>query len=574
MSTTARGATRGVPAAPGIAIGPYVRYERRVASADRRVEDVTAEVKRLEAACEAVARESERVGDELRRSGHASEARIFDAHAEMARDPALLEEAIARIAAARVSAGSAITAAAEATASALRGLDDPLLAARSSDVIDVGDRIARAAAGARDVGLELAAPTIVVADDLPPSVTATLRREHVLAIVLEGSSPTAHAAILARAYGIPAIVGASELRAMLDTESAGTTLAVDGKTGDIIVAPDARAIAEFRTRANAIASERAQASVDAALPALTRDGVRVSLLANIGSPLEAAAARALGASGVGLFRTEFLFLERDRAPSEDEQARAYGEAAAALAPDPVTIRLLDVGGDKPITYLPMPHEDNPFLGVRALRLAPTQRDLFITQLRACYRAALRGRIKVMAPMVADLADVEVFLDLARAARDGLAPSDRGDAELGVMIEIPSAVLAADAYFARVSFASLGTNDLLQYTMAADRGNAALERYRDPLHPAHLALIRLAVEAAGRRGIDLSVCGEMAGDATSALVLVGLGLRSLSMTAASLASVRRAIRRTSVADLERRAQSALRDGSAAHVRDRFRGLAGD
>ena len=568
MSTTVRRTLRGVPAAPGVAIGPYVRYERRAVASDGYAQDIAAEVKNFGEAAESVARDSERVADDLRRSGHESEARIFDAHAEMARDPALHDDAIARITATRATASAAISAATAATAELLRGLDDPILAGRAADVVDVGDRIARAAGGVAATTLSIATPSVVIADDLPPSVTATLPRDLVLAIVLEGSSPTAHAAILARAYGIPAVVGVSDVRAMLDGLAPGTHIAVDGSTGEVVITPDADAVAEFEVRGRTIATARERARVDASLSAETRDGVGVQLLANIGSPDEASPARALGASGVGLFRTEFLFLERDHAPSEEEQTRAYTTAVAAFAPAPVTIRLLDVGGDKPITYLPLPREDNPFLGVRALRLASTHRDLFIAQLRACYRAACAGRVKVMAPMIADAADVRLLLDLAREAHDGLAASDRGDVELGVMVEIPSAVLAADTFFGNISFASLGTNDLLQYTLAADRGNAALERYRDPLHPAHLALIRLAVAAARRHGIELSVCGEMAADPTAALVLVGLGLRSLSMTAASIAAVRRAIRATSLEELERRANLALGDATSADVRARF------
>jgi phosphoenolpyruvate-protein phosphotransferase len=435
-------------------------------------------------------------------------------------------------------------------------------------VLDVGDRIAREVAGLPAATIELVGPTIIVADDLPPSLTATLPRDRLLAIVLEGSSPTAHAAILARAYGIPAVVGASRLREALGRVGPEAQLAVDGTTGEVIISPDPGTIARFDARGRDIARSRAGALTAAALPAVTLDGTVVRLLANIGSPRESAPARALGASGVGLFRTEFLFLERRTAPSEEEQAAAYGEVAAAFAPDPVTIRLLDVGGDKPISYVPIPHEENPFLGQRALRLAGTHRVLFVAQLRACYRAATHGRIKVMAPMVADAADARLFLELAEEARIGLAPADRGHVDLGVMLEIPSAVLAADTYFAGISFASLGTNDLLQYTLAADRGNAALERYRDPLHPAHLTLIRSAVEAARRHDIELSVCGEMAGDPAGALALVGLGVRSLSMTPGSIADVKAAIRARSVADLEREAGAALGDPSAEVVRARF------
>lgn len=572
MTTAGARAIRGVPAAPGVAHGPYLRFERVPLIDDGRVADAETEVVRLRTACEVVAKSRERVADELRRSGHGSEARIFEAHAEMARDPALLDDAIARIRSSRETASTAIAAASSAVADQLRTLADATLAGRASDVLDVGDRIAREAAGLPAATIDLVAPSIVVADDLPPSLTATLPHDRLLAIVLEGSSPTAHAAILARAYGIPAVVGASRLREALGRVGPEVHLAVDGTTGEVVVSPDANTIARFAARGRDIARDRAAGVADAEMPAVTMDGTVVQLLANIGSPREIAQARAAGARGVGLFRTEFLFLERRTAPSEDEQADAYGEVAAAFAPDPVTVRLLDVGGDKPIGYMPMPREENPFLGLRALRLVGMYREIFVTQLRACYRAATRGHVKVMAPMVADAADAEVFLDLAKEAGTSLAPADHGKVDLGVMLEIPSAVLSADIYFARLSFASLGTNDLLQYTLAADRGNAALERYRDPLHPAHLALIRSAVLAARRHDVGLSVCGEMAGDPVAALVLVGLGVRSLSMTPSSIPAVKRAIRAVSLADVERYATAALNEASAGSVRARFDQLA--
>ena len=303
---------------------------------------------------------------------------------------------------------------------------------------------------------------------------------------------------------------------------------------------------------------------------MTLDGTEVTLLANIGTPDESDAAIALGAQGVGLFRTEFLFLERTSPPSEEEQVVAYERVIQAFAPHPVTIRLLDVGGDKPIPYLPIATEANPFLGVRALRLAYTEPDLFVTQLRACYRAAASGPVKVMAPMVGDADDADLLLQLAeRARRESIAAGcEIGEVALGVMLEIPSAILVADSYFGRIRFASLGTNDLLQYTLAVDRGNARLERYRDALHPAILRLVRQAVDASRRSGIDLSICGEMAGDPTAALALVGLGVRSLSMAASSLPAVRRAIRGTRMPALETAAIDALDDPSAELVRAQF------
>jgi phosphoenolpyruvate-protein phosphotransferase len=564
---------RGVAASPGVAHGPWVRFERTAPASTGRVADPEAEAARLAAAAEVVGKASERLADEVSAAGHADEAKVFLAHAMMARDPDLLDAAAARIRAERIDAIAAIAGAAAVVADQLRALGDELLAGRATDVIDVGDRIARELAGLSSASMRLDEPSIVVAEDLPPSVTATLPRERLLGIALEASSPTAHAAILARAYGIPAVVGATGLLASLAASRPGSALALDGESGEVLVSPTGDDVVRYEARAAAIARDRGRDSEEAALPAITKDGVAIDLLANIGSPGEAAGAVTIGARGVGLFRTEFLFLERSTPPSEDEQAEAYGRVVAAFAPNPVTIRLLDVGGDKPIPYLRIKEEANPFLGVRALRLADREPEIFVTQLRACYRAAAKGPVKIMAPMVADAGDVATFVGLVDRARSELVAEGQpiGFVDLGVMLEIPSAILTADTYAREIGFVSLGTNDLLQYTLAADRGNPALERYRDSLHPALLQLVRLAVQAADRSGIALSVCGEMAGDPEAALALVGLGVRALSMSPASIPRVKRAIRGATKTDLERVAVASLADASADDVRARLRRL---
>jgi len=571
MTTSNAARIRGVAASPGVAHGPWVRFERKAHVSRAVVTDPEAEIARLMAAAEAVGRASDHLADEVRAAGHADEAEVFSAHAMIARDPDLLDAAAGRIRADGANAIAAISAAATSVADQLRGLGDALLAGRAADIIDVGDRVARELSGLTGPDMRLVEPSIVVAEDLPPSLTATLPRDRLLGIALEASSPTAHAAILARAYGIPAVVGATGLLAMLDAAGRGSPLALDGESGEILVAPTREDLARYETRARAIQRDRSRDADEATLPVVTTDGTTIELLANLGSPSEAAGAVASGARGVGLFRTEFLFLERSSPPSEDEQADAYGQVVAAFAPHPVTIRLLDVGGDKPIPYLPLKDEDNPFLGVRALRLADRRPDIFVTQLRACFRAAVKGRVKVMAPMVADAADAATFRLLVDRARAELVAEGQriGEVDLGVMLEIPSAILVADTYLHELRFVSLGTNDLLQYTLAADRGNAALERYRDSLHPALLQLIRLAVESADRSRIELSVCGEMAGDPEAALLLVGLGVRQLSASPSSLAAVRRAVRAAARSDLERIAMSSLRDASAADVRLRLR-----
>jgi phosphoenolpyruvate-protein phosphotransferase len=561
-----------VAAAPGVARGRWTELRRAELPPPGRIDPTAApaELARLKAAANDAALELMALSDSVADEGHEAESAIFAAHAAIAWDPVLIAAAAEEIEVRHVDAVGAITIAGRLTAERLAAVADELIRARAADVLDVTDRIARRLAGLPTDEDLLPEPSIVIARDLAPSLTATLPRERLLGIALEAGSATAHAAILARAYGIPAVVGAAGLLAAARAAGPDVELAIDGSTGEAIVDPDAADRARYDQRAAEIVRDRSRDLDEASLAAVTTDGAAITLLANIGSPDEAAAAVGLGATGVGLFRTEFLFLERATPPSEDEQAAAYRRVVEAFGGGPVTIRLLDVGGDKPIPYLPLPREDNPFLGVRALRLAATRPELFVTQLRACYRAATAGPVKVMAPMIADAGDVQTLLALADDAlaslrADGIAA---GSVTLGVMLEIPSAVLTGRTWFDAVGFASLGTNDLLQYTLAVDRGNPALESYRDSLHPALLRLIAMAAEAASAAHIDLSVCGEMAGDPAAALALVGLGVRSLSMSAPSLAAVRRAIRANALGSLERAAAAALDAPSAAEVRARF------
>jgi len=572
----------GTPASAGVAIGPLVAIGPAPVVAGGRIapEQADAEVARLAAAMEAAGSElealAERVGAE-----HPAEAEIFFAHAMLAKDPALAEAAEDRIHVGD-DAVAAIRAAGERFAAEYRAMDDELIAARATDILDVAGRIVDQLTGAGPAGPALERPSIIAAVDLTPSLTATLPRERLLGIALAEGSATAHAAILARAYGIPAVVGIWGLPEAMEAavgaaSDAGTVVALDGATGEVVLDPDAATLARFEQARVAAVDAAARALAEAALPAVTRDGLDVTLLANIGGPGESARAVELGARGVGLFRTEFLFLERTAPPSEEEQLTAYRAVVEAFAPHPVTIRLLDVGGDKPIPYLPIAPEANPFLGVRALRLAWDQPGIFLTQLRAAMRAAVGtppGTVGVMAPMIADARDADLLLRLAAEARESLVVAGvaHGELALGVMLEIPAAILVGDTYLARLAFASIGTNDLLQYTAAVDRGNRALARYQESLHPAVLRLVRQAVEACDAAGASLSVCGEMGGDAVAALALVGLGVRKLSMAASSVAGVRRAIRSADTAALDEAARIALAGPTADDVRAGLSALA--
>jgi phosphoenolpyruvate-protein phosphotransferase len=568
----------GLPGAPGVAIGPVWRF--RPAStgvAPGPVGDEAAARHVLEPAARAAASQLEELAARVRGRGADDEAQILEAQALMASDPGLLDEAV-RLAVAGSPPLDALRAAAEGFAATLAALDDPLLAARAADVLDVGDRIARVVLGIAIEGLEQ--PAIAVAEDLPPSVTAELPPGTLLGIALQGSTPVAHVAILARGLGIPAVVAAAGLLAAVDGalgHPGGSELLVDGDRGEIIVAPTPAERTAFAERAAAVQERRARRASLRDRPLATADGVRVRLLANIGSPRDLPRALAARPEGVGLLRTEFLFMERTRPPTEQEQTAAYREIFEAFGADrPVVVRLADIGGDKQIPYLELPAEANPFLGVRAIRLAYGSPDLLVGQLRAISRAAAEARVvpHVMAPMVATLADVALFDSLCDAAQasldhDGIERAER--MVRGIMVEIPSAALMARELARRVEFFSIGTNDLTQYLLAADRTNAALGGLQDALHPAVLRAIAGVIAGARASAVPVAVCGELAGDPAGAIVLVGLGVDELSADPNSLDGIREAIGGASAVELRGLAANALEAEDAAAVRQMARPL---
>jgi phosphoenolpyruvate-protein phosphotransferase len=562
----------GVGAAPGIAVAPAWRYAEggepgAGAAAAASTADPAAAVR---AAAEEAGRELEALADRVRATGRDEEAGIFDGQALLAVSPTLVDDAVARAEAGEPPA-DAVRAAADAAAEVLAALDDELLAARAADVRDVGGRIARILRGER-IPLP-GVPSIAVADDLPPSVTAEIPAGLLRGIVLEGGSRTAHAVILARSLGIPAIVGATGILAALDAAGeGGLALAVDGDAGEVVLAPDAAEGEVFAARAAALERRRARAAAARGRPGATADGRRVLLVANIGTPDDAPRALEAGAEGVGLFRTEFLFMQRGTPPTEDEQVEAYRRVFEAFGPQrAVVVRLADIGGDKGIPYLRLPAEANPFLGVRAIRLAYRDPELLRTQLRAIWRAGgLAGVVPhVMAPMVATLEDVTLLESLRDDARAAVLAAGRPCAErmiTGIMVEIPAAAFLAPELARRVAFFSIGTNDLTQYVMAADRGNATLGHLQDALHPAVLRAIAGVVAGADAAGIPVAVCGELAGDPAGALVLVGLGVDELSADAGSLDEVRVALAAVTAAELEELARRALLAVDATAVRD--------
>jgi phosphoenolpyruvate-protein phosphotransferase len=530
-ATTEDGRLRGAGASPGIALGPA----RHLETVEPEVAEEPAGAPDEERARLADARAAVREDLAAAAAGlRGPEAEIFDAHRLLLDDAALVAPAERRVADGEA-AGPAWRAAAAEAAAAFRALDDPYLRERAVDVEDVARRVLARLAGVR-AGAVLREPGIVLADELTPGDAAALDPERALGLVTARGGATGHAAIVARALGIPAVIGAGP--GVLDVAD-GTPLALDGGAGVVEVAPDAAAVAAYAARRDAEAAARAEALAAAAEPATLADGTRVEVFANLGAPGEAPGAVAQGAEGVGLLRTEFLFLEREAAPSEDEQVELLRAVARGMQGRPVVVRTLDAGADKPLPFLRQAREDNPFLGVRGIRLSLAEPALLRTQLRAILRVAAEHPIAVMFPMVATLDEFRAARALLEEERAALG-SDAMP-EVGVMVEVPALALDAEAFAAEVDFFSVGTNDLAQYAMAAERGNAAVAGLLEAARPAVLALIAAVVAAAEAHGRWVGVCGELAGDPEAAVLLAGLGVRELSMAPSRIPAVKAALR---------------------------------
>ena len=510
---------RGVPASPGIAIGPARRLHpgEAVIEDDAPAGTPAEERERLDTARAGARRELEEIHTTVAARGGADAADIFNAHALLLDDAAITEPALRSIEEG-VGAARAWQAAASAAAAAFRALDDPYLRERAVDVEDVSARVL-AQLGAAPTGASLAGPGIVLADELTPGEAAGLDPGDARAIATARGGATAHAAILARALGIPAVVG---LGAALLRIEEGTPLVLDGDAGVLDVDPGEEAIAEQRSRQEAAEAERLSLMARAAEPGALRDGRRVEVFANVGSAAEAARAVEQGAEGVGLLRTEFLFLDRTTPPDEEEQVEVLGEIAGALDGRPLVVRTLDAGADKPLPFLAQEPEGNPFLGLRGIRLSLAEPELLETQLRAVLRVAEEHPLKLMFPMVATLDELRAARALLDQARSDLG--SRAELQVGVMVEVPALALQAEQFAPEVDFFSVGTNDLAQYTMAAERGNAALAALLEAARAPVLALIAMVVAAAGEHGRWVGVCGELAGEPDAAVMLAGLGVR--------------------------------------------------
>jgi phosphoenolpyruvate-protein phosphotransferase (PTS system enzyme I) len=556
---------QGIAAAPGVARGPAYPLMRGMAIvACEKVSDPEAEIRRLEAALGATREVIAKLRDDVARKLNESEASIFDAHLLVLEDVALIDDVSKEIRRSGFNVEFCFQEVAQRYIEIFEKMDDDFLRERASDIRDVTGRVLDQLLGTEPERVGRAAQShVVAARDLTPSDTAGLHDGGVLAFVTEEGGRTSHSAIMARSLDVPAVVG---VKGLMEAVQEGDIVLVDGESGLIILNPTPETVEGYRDKEQAIRNRRDRVMREVALPDLTSDGAAFELLANIGDPAEMEDALGYCARGVGLYRTENLYLRLDSWPSEEVQYEEYAAVIRQARGRPVTFRTLDLGGDKRLGDLA--DEANPFMGYRAVRLCLERPDVFRPQLRAIIRSAALGPVQVMFPMISGVEELrrakEIFRDVEiELAREGIRPA--APIRLGAMIEIPSAAAVADELAIESDFFSVGTNDLVQYLLAVDRGNQRVAALYDPCHPAVIRTLMQIFRSAQRRGIAVSVCGELGGDPLWAPLLVGLGVQELSMAPAALAEVRFVLRHSASVELSALAAAVVSSADAAKTR---------
>ncbi|GIQ63912.1 phosphoenolpyruvate-protein phosphotransferase [Paenibacillus cisolokensis] len=530
---------KGIGASPGLAIAKAIVLSTETYIPERSaVEQPELELQRFRNAVREAREEIERIRAAAEEKLGSEKAEIFEGHLLILEDPDLIDVIEDKIREEAVNAEYALYEVSQSFIETLSQMEDELLRERAADIRDICGRVMNRLRGIEGGDLsQLTDECIIIAEDLTPSDTAQLNLEAVRGFVTEIGSRTSHSAIMARSLDIPAIVGVGpDLRNI----EAGALVVMDASEGILAVDPSPEELALFKEKKAKYDRRKAELAQWASRPTITADGQRIEIAANIGQLEDVQKALDNGAEGIGLFRTEFLYMGRSELPTEEEQFNSYKYVLEKMAGKPVVIRTLDIGGDKELPYLDLPKESNPFLGQRALRLCLERQDVFRTQLRALLRASRYGNLKIMFPMIAvldELLEAKRILEEEKRqlTASGVEVSD--SIEVGMMIEVPSAAISADIFAKEVDFFSIGTNDLIQYTMAADRMNETVSYLYQPCHPSILRLIRSVVEAARQEGKWVGVCGEMAGDLTAIPLLLGLGVQELSMSAGSILPAR-------------------------------------
>ncbi|MBN1477121.1 phosphoenolpyruvate--protein phosphotransferase [Candidatus Sumerlaeota bacterium] len=557
----------GIPAAPGIVIGPAHVYSAGVLTVEphpipaARVEE---EIRRFLQAVDHTKEQIRLVRSRVEEEIDMAHGAIFDSHLRVLEDPLLIDATVDEIRSERLNAEFIFHRNIQRIGSMLAKIKDEHFRDRDVDLLDVGQGVTQKLMGqVQEHFANLQRDVIVVATELSPSDTAQMGSASILGIVCATGGPTSHTAILAKALELPSVLGVGSV----DEIMPGSLLIVDGNEGKVIANPTPDTLASYRrARTRSVRRSRDMAKLRD-LPAETVDGFRISLAANIELPQEVDHVIEHGGQGVGLFRTEFLFLSSHEPPDEETQLQVYSEVARRLRPAPVIFRTIDLGGDKFLNAPDLGRELNPFLGLRAIRLCLDQRDLFMTQLRAILRASARGNVHIMLPLISSVEEVRQSRALIDTAREDLLSEGHPLADrvpLGIMIETPSAALTADVLAGEVDFFSIGTNDLIQYTLAVDRVNEKVAQLYQPLHPSVLRLIRTAVDAAHREGIWCGVCGEMAADPDMTPILLGFGVDELSMSAVAIPRVKETIRRLRLNECEQMAEDLLSRSTVREV----------
>ena len=533
---------KGIAGSEGIGIGTVVLIEEHEINIEtKRVEETGAEIERLQNAIEKFVADTNVMAEKMDITVGKKDADILRGHLQMLQDPMIEEQISALIISEKITAEMAVEQVLEQTAEMFSQIPDELLQQRATDFRDIKTRMLKILLGIEDVDIsQVPAGTVIVARDLTPSMTAGINPENIEGILTEVGGRTSHSAILARAMEVPAVLSIENICSIAKN---GDKVVLDGTSGEAILNPDDETVEKFKKMYSDYQNEKALLKEYAGKPSQTKDGVKVELVCNIGKPADANKAVECDGEGIGLFRTEFLFMDRDSMPTEEEQFEAYKEVAEKMKGKPVIIRTLDIGGDKDVPYLGLEHEDNPFLGFRAIRYCLQRKDIYDIQLKALLRASAFGKIKIMVPLVTgvdELRQVKAMIKDIMAELDKEGVAYNKNIEVGVMMETPAACMMADALAKEAAFFSIGTNDLTGYTMAVDRGNAKVAYLYSTYNPAVLRAIKRIIECGKKEGIMVGMCGEAAADSKLIPLLLAFGLDEFSVSSTSVLKTRKTI----------------------------------
>ena len=562
---------KGIAGSEGIGIGTVVLIEEHEINIEtKRVEETGAEIERLQNAIEKFVADTNVMAEKMDITVGKKDADILRGHIQMLQDPMIEEQISALIISEKITAEMAVEQVLEQTAEMFSQIPDELLQQRATDFRDIKTRMLKILLGIEDVDIsQVPAGTVIVARDLTPSMTAGINPENIEGILTEVGGRTSHSAILARAMEVPAVLSIENICSIAKN---GDKVVLDGTSGEAILNPDDETVEKFKKMYSDYQNEKALLKEYAGKPSQTKDGVKVELVCNIGKPADANKAVECDGEGIGLFRTEFLFMDRDSMPTEEEQFEAYKEVAEKMKGKPVIIRTLDIGGDKDVPYLGLEHEDNPFLGFRAIRYCLQRKDIYDIQLKALLRASAFGKIKIMVPLVTgvdELRQVKAMIKDIMAELDKEGVAYNKNIEVGVMMETPAACMMADALAKEAAFFSIGTNDLTGYTMAVDRGNAKVAYLYSTYNPAVLRAIKRIIECGKKEGIMVGMCGEAASDPMMIPLLLAFGLNEFSMSASAILRARKMVTEYSVEELQAVADKAMSFATAAEVEDYMR-----